>query len=240
MLKTVVQVSAGREWRSLMSLLQDPDREPTPVGDLVRFGALAGWKTELLHGGVGKICSAASCQFAISELKPDLMVMIGTCGGIDPGLGELDLLLATKTIVYDIHSAFPDANVAQIHRHSMLLPDDWDTSGLPFPVERAVLATGDGDPEFDTLDGFRQQYGAAAVDWESGALALVCSLNRIPCLVLRGVSDTLPARPEVMNQRYRKNTPLVMERLWKVLSVILGHHATLDALPGPPEALPEP
>jgi len=238
--KVVVQVSAGREWRSLRALLGEPVEEPTPVGALVKLGTLSGWTAELLYGGVGKIRSAASCQFAHSELNPDLMVMIGTCGSIDPRLIELELLLATKTIVYDIHSAVQNANTAQIRRHTSLLPDGWDTSDLPFPVSRATLATGDGDPDFSTLDEFRLEYGASAVDWESGAFAKVCRLNGVSCLILRGVSDCLPVEPEEADQGYRQNTPLVMERLWSVVSVILGRYISIDALPGPPRALPEP
>jgi adenosylhomocysteine nucleosidase len=35
----------------------------------------------------------------------------------------------------------------------------------------------------------RSQYAAVAGDWESGAIAYVAARNRIPTLILRGVTD---------------------------------------------------
>ncbi len=38
-----------------------------------------------------------------------------------------------------------------------------------------------------------QKYGAVAGDWESGAIAWVAHRNRVPVVILRGVSDLVGA-----------------------------------------------
>jgi adenosylhomocysteine nucleosidase len=39
----------------------------------------------------------------------------------------------------------------------------------------------------------REHFGAAAGDWESGAIAYVAARNGVRCLILRGVTDLVGA-----------------------------------------------
>ena len=41
-----------------------------------------------MHAGWGKVSTAGACQFAIDAFQPQLMVNLGTCGGLE-GLAEL-------------------------------------------------------------------------------------------------------------------------------------------------------
>ena len=59
----------------------------------------------------------------------------------------------------------------------------------PQPVQRSLLVSADRDiclPDIPMLIG---RYGAAAADWESGAIAWVSQRAGVRCLILRGVTD---------------------------------------------------
>jgi nucleoside phosphorylase len=62
---------------------------------------------------------------------------------------------------------------------------------------------------------------AIAADWESASIAKVCELNRMKCLILRGITD-LPKRQGGLKQDddYKKNTPIIMKDLFSILSQI--------------------
>ena len=55
-----------------------------------------------LHSGCGKVPAAAATQYAIDTWHPSLVINIGTCGGLDPALKEGGLILAERTVIYDI------------------------------------------------------------------------------------------------------------------------------------------
>ncbi|MHB9146694.1 MAG: 5'-methylthioadenosine/S-adenosylhomocysteine nucleosidase [Symbiobacteriia bacterium] len=222
----VVQVSAGLEWRSLLNLLGKGalPGETTPVGHSVEVvidtnsGPLA---ARLLHGGVGKIHSAAAAQYAICTWQPQLLALIGTCGALDPSLRELDVIVASRTIVYDIDAGMGEATAARIARFTTGLPALCEPPHLPPGTRCGTLLTADHDLTQANADQVRQRFDALAADWESGAVARVCAMNRTPCLVLRGVSDIPDADVAGQLGKYEQNTPPVMERLWRTLGSCL-------------------
>jgi nucleoside phosphorylase len=65
-------------------------------------------------GGWGKIAAAGSTQYVIDRWRPQLLVNLGTCGGFDGAIERDMVVLAIKTVVYDIVEQMghhEDANV---------------------------------------------------------------------------------------------------------------------------------
>jgi adenosylhomocysteine nucleosidase len=186
----VVLISANTEWKAIRGLLPAMRVEHSSFGEWGEpspDSELASRDVVLFHGGWGKIDAAASTQHVIDRLEPELLVNIGTCGGI---AGEVDvgqILLAEKTIVYDIHEKMfdPDESIAA---YTTDLDLDW-VKEPPANVKRSLLVSGDSDLDPGHIGMLKDKYGAVAADWESGAIAHVCKRNRVPCLILRGVSD---------------------------------------------------
>jgi adenosylhomocysteine nucleosidase len=141
-----------------------------------------------MHGGWGKIAAAASAQYAIDRWQPDLLVNLGTCGGfaglVEPG----EVILAKRTVVYDILEQMGDPDEALAH-----FATDIDLTWLggedPVPVRRTPLVSADRDLVVEEIEHLADRFGAVAGDWESGAIAWVAARHGIPCLVLRGVTD---------------------------------------------------
>jgi adenosylhomocysteine nucleosidase len=144
--------------------------------------------TIFLHGGWGKIAAAASAQYAIDRWQPGLLVNLGTCGGFAGQVDRGEIILAEKTLVYDIIEQMGDPNQAIAH-YTTEIDLSWLAEPYPQPVRRTLLVSADRDLLPVDLTLLRSRYAAVAGDWESGAIAFVAARNQIPTLILRGVTD---------------------------------------------------
>ena len=134
-----------------------------------------------------------------------------------PDLTPPDLILVTRTLVYDITCPSRKVNQAKMAALTTDLEGSWSFEGAPHSVRRGPVATGDGDPTPDQSAELRDRHGVLAVDWETGAVAKVCEWNQTSCLALRGVSDMVDADVSTQLGDYQSNTPRVMAHLWETL-----------------------
>ncbi len=117
---------------------------------------------------------------------------MGTCGGFAGQVQRGHVILAEKTIIYDIIEQMTEQEQA-IDHYSVEFDLDWLPAQLPQPVLRKTLVSADRDIIFEDIPDLIEKYGAVAADWESGAIAWVAKQNGVPCLILRGVSDLVDA-----------------------------------------------
>lgn len=183
----LVLISANSEWRAVREFLSVREVVSTPVGECFEQGGVS-----YFHGGWGKIAAAATAQYAIGRFHPDLLVNLGTCGGfagcIEPG----EIILADRTIVYDIVEQMGDSTEAIAH-YTTELDLSWLRQPYPHLVRRGLLVSADRDIVVEDIPQLQRQYGAVAADWESGAIAWVAKKNNVRCLILRGVTDVVGA-----------------------------------------------
>jgi adenosylhomocysteine nucleosidase len=183
----VILVSADAEWQAVCDMYPGEQMEPSPYGE---WFCLQEENVDLIffHGGWGKIAAAGSTQYAIDRWCPELLINFGTCGGF---AGKIDLntiVLADRTIVYDIYEQMGDPE-AHIASYITDLDLSWLGEPFPLPVRKSLLVSGDRDLHAKEISKLAQRYGAVAGDWESGAIAYVAAHNNTACLILRAVSD---------------------------------------------------
>ncbi len=184
--KIVVVVSANQEWTAVREFFPQAAVERSPFGEW--FDACLPQPVTFFQGGWGKIAAAASAQYVVDHLSPDLVVNLGTCGGVEGRVALGTVLLAERTLVYDIIEQMGDP-AAAIKYYATRLDLSWLAEGVPAGAQRALLVSADRDLVAGELSQLVERYGAIAGDWESGAIAWVCARNGVRCLILRGVSD---------------------------------------------------
>jgi adenosylhomocysteine nucleosidase len=217
-MKTVVLISANSEWRAVKQILSPVEIRSTPLGetfDLGPFDMLRATPLTYFHGGWGKISAAATAQYAINHFHPDLLVNLGTCGGFEGRIQRGTVILVTKTIVYDIVEQMSDPDEA-IRHYSTELDLSWLPKHGPSSVVRGPLVSADRDIVAEDIPRLVEKYGAAAADWESGAIAWVAHKNKIKCLILRGVTDLVSVEGgEAYGniELFHENTKKVMKTL---------------------------
>ena len=183
----VIIFSSHSEWSAARKCCKVTFVETTPFGEC--FALLQGERTIIyLQGGWGKISAAASAQYAILRWQPDLVVNLGTCGGLQGSVERGTVILAERTLVYDLIEQMGDQQVAYQY-YTTDLDLSWLQEPYPQPVQRGLLLSGDRDIVPAEVNWLQEQFAGVAADWESGAIAWVCSKNKVKCLILRGVSD---------------------------------------------------
>jgi adenosylhomocysteine nucleosidase len=190
-----VLVSATTEWRAVESYYPDAVVHASPLGSwfvLPGDGTTASASVLFFHGGWGKIAAAASTQYVIDRWHPTTIINLGTCGGFAGQIDRGTVVLANRTLVYDILEQMGDPDEAVAH-YTTEIALDWLGDDLPCPVERTLLVSADRDLVPTEIEYLETRYGAVAADWESGAIAYVAARNHVRCLILRGVSDVVGA-----------------------------------------------
>lgn len=231
----VVIISANAEWRVVRDYFPGCQVNQSPFGEWFSHElSIAPGDTGpilFVHGGWGKVAAAASTQFVIDAWQPRLIVNLGTCGGFAGEILCHDIVLAEKTIIYDIYEQMGDPQ-EHIQRYATILDTSWISEPGPVLVIRSLLVSGDRDLFPDEIPMLKTKYGAKAGDWESGSIAWVANKNNCPCMVLRGVTDLVGGDGgEAYDGNislFHRNTELVMRRLLDSLSgwllMYIEHH----------------
>jgi adenosylhomocysteine nucleosidase len=185
--KFVILISADAEWQAVRELLPGVVVDRTPYGEWFTWRNGEG-EIPVMQAGWGKTASGGAAQYAIDRWKPEVVVNLGTCGGFAGRVERGEVILAERTVVYDIIEMMGD-EADCIAERSVDIDLSWLKEPLPFAVRRSVLVSGDRDIQPGEIPMLVEKYGAVAADWESGTLAWVCARNGVKCLILRGVTD---------------------------------------------------
>ena len=213
MTSIIVLVSANQEWDAVREMFPQAVIQRSPFGEW--FDACLPQPVTFFQGGWGKIAAASSTQYAIDHFAPDLVVNLGTCGGFEGRVAAGTVLLAERTLVYDIIEQMGDPAAAVAH-YATRLDLSWLGERIPAGVQPALLVSADRDLVAGELSQLVERYDAIAGDWESGAIAWVCSRSSVRCLILRGVSDLVGSGGgEIYGQidRFADRARLVMRGL---------------------------
>ena len=187
----VVLISANFEWQAVLEILHPSELLNSPLGEFF-YHQLENHSLLFFHSGWGKTRSAAATQLVIERWNPRLIINTGTCGGLE-GFAEVgEILLITKTTIYDLIERMSDYQDA-LDYYSAELETDWIGPDLPSNTRRSTIASADQDIDFNNHKLLIETFKVPAADWESAPIAWVAQKNDTPCLILRGVSDIVKA-----------------------------------------------
>jgi adenosylhomocysteine nucleosidase len=226
----VVVVSANAEWKVVKAVYPQAAYRRSPWGEFFETTVRAAGRERavvFMHGGWGKVAAAGSTQYAIDRWKPSVVVNLGTCGGFGGDIKRFEVILAERTIIYDIREAMGDP-AAAVADYTTAIDLGWLGTTLPTEVRKTVLVSADRDLVPAELAELKARYGAVAGDWESGAIAYTCARNAQRVLILRGVSDLVTAGSggeaygnlQVFEQGTRTVMTSLLEQLPKWLAMV--------------------
>jgi adenosylhomocysteine nucleosidase len=217
-LRFAVLISANAEWKPVRGFYSRAAPEKSPYGEYF-FQDVGGQRVLFFHGGWGKIDAAGSTQYVIDRWKPEVLFNLGTCGGFAGRIGRFEVVVGERTVVYDIVEQMGDAGEA-IRDYTTAIDLSWIRGALPSGVRKGTLVSADRDVLAGDVEQLASRYGAAAADWESGAIARVAARNGKRLVILRGVTDLVSAEGgEAYGNEalFEKNTAIVMRSLLESL-----------------------
>jgi len=168
---------------------------PMPGADVPLWQARTAKGTPLafLRSGVGPEKSTARIRKAFDWIDPDLMLIAGYAGALDPGLKIGDLVAVTRATTFGLNKKHPDWNHVEAGESFDLTHADAlmaaGTAGLSI-FKGSILSSRHvlGNPEHKNL--LFRRFQASVVDMETAFLVREATARKIPVSALRVISDT--------------------------------------------------
>ena len=166
-------------------------------------GKINNKKVIVVKCGIGKVNAARTTQVLIDNFKISKIINIGAAGGINPELKIQDIVIGDRLVQYDFDiSASGDYEKGEITDVGKYMVSDSELINIcksvlekriqnDVKVVIGTIATADyfcSDPEI--AENTRKEFKADCIDMVGAAIAQVCYLDKIPFLVIRGISDT--------------------------------------------------
>ncbi|MBN2678420.1 MAG: 5'-methylthioadenosine/S-adenosylhomocysteine nucleosidase [Anaerolineaceae bacterium] len=213
--KVAVVLSADYEWQTWCSLQPEYLSSITPYGGCFEH-FIETVPVLSIQGGWGKVSASASTQWIIDHYDPDLIINLGTCGGLDGQIERQTIVLVERTYQYDIQEQMTDPEDAR-RFYSCEMDLTWlGNRSLPTGVIRGTMFSADRDILPSDVEYLIGQHAALVADWESGAIAWVAKQNQKPLIILRGVSDIVNSSGGESYGKinvFQENTRKIMEQL---------------------------
>lgn len=220
------------EHEQVVRLLSDKKEYVAPPFHFIE-GEVAGNCLVLMQCGIGKVNAAAGAVELINRFQPDCIISTGVAGGIDSCLKVMDVVVSNRIVYHDVWCGEGN-EYGQVQGLPTYFTGN-DTLlqcslGLTPEVEEMQIHAGlicSGDKfitDCTELNYIKERFPEGlAVDMESGAIAQVCHLYRVPFISFRIISDT-PGTDEHW-QQYSNFWQTIAERSFGIT------HQFLNALP---------
>jgi len=152
--------------------------------------------------GIGKVMSSLNTQYLIDNYKIDRIIFSGIAGSINPNLNIGDLVVAIKSIQYDLDvrpfhklGTQPDTKISYIESDTALneLALSFDPKNhsefKDNKVIEGIIGTGDIFVKDKSANPNIKELNCDCVEMEGGAVAFVAYINKIPFTLIRVISD---------------------------------------------------
>lgn len=183
------------------------------------------YKLIIVNCGAGEIAAASGTQFLISEYNVDLVVNFGVVGGLTEAMSTTKVCIVEQVVHYDFDTSSVD-NV-EVGRY-LQYPDIYIPT-TPELIEKAMnlypqlvpVVCASGDKFIADEDMRRQinkQFDADICEMEAAGIVLTCNRNKIPCLLIKIVSDSICGGYEEFIETKDMAAEVCLEIVDKVLS----------------------
>jgi adenosylhomocysteine nucleosidase len=216
-------------------------KERTVQGVRFTTGRLNNRRVVLAHSGMGKVNAAMAATLLVKQFQPTHLLFTGIAGGLNPDLRPGDVVIGAKTAYYDYGEWTPegfrvgrtvdpftgklnplffaaDADLLAVAEKAALdltLAPVKTATGERIPrVVTGVIVTGDAFVASPAKkDALRIEFTADATEMEGAAVAQICGQWRVPCLILRSLSDDAGAQAKEDERLFEKTAAQNAARL---------------------------
>ena len=192
-MKIGIIVAMHKELELLLPLLQNSE-ESRMGGCEFHRGKVGRHDVIAMQCGIGKVNAAIGTLTLVNSFLPDFVINSGVAGGADQSISVMDVVAGARVAYPDVWCG-PESELGQVQ--GLPLYFEGAKRLLDLVPDREGIHKGlicSGDQFIDTLGAVSRIKGnfpeALAVDMESGAIAQVCHLNKVPFLAMRVISDS--------------------------------------------------
>lgn len=179
-------------------------------------GKINNRKVVLVEAGVGKVNAARVTQIIIDKFKIKQIINVGSAGTVNDELEIGDIVIGKKLIQHDFDiTAFghPKGYISNIGRYveidkklyTIIQSKISKIAKDKFKIKIGTIVSGDiFCTDIKMKNKIREKFDADAVEMEGAAIAPVCKLDNVPCLVIRSISDNPNGKNQITFDEYLK------------------------------------
>lgn len=184
---------------TIKELMQDA--ETKKIFDLeFIIGKINSKEAILVKCGVGKVNSARTTQILIDNFDIEYVINVGTAGGLNNDIEIGDIVIAEKLVQHDFDitagrhekgyipntGKYFECDKKLIKRSKEVI----NSLNENFKAVVGLIATGDiFVQDINVKNRIKEEFDADCVEMEGAAIAQVCTLDKIPFIVIRAISD---------------------------------------------------
>ena len=151
----------------------------------------------LVRCGVGKVNASRSTQILTDNFKLECIINLGSAGSLNNDLNIGDIVIAKNLVQHDFDVTAFGRDKGYIPETGMFF--ECDNTLLQkcasikinnINISTGIIASGDiFCTDVKMKENIYKKFNADCVEMEGAAIAQVCSLNNIPFIVVRSISD---------------------------------------------------
>lgn len=193
-------------------------------------GEMEGKSVVLCKSGVGKVNAAVTTQILIDQFQVDRVIFTGVAGALHPDLNIGDIVVSTDCVQHDI-----DVTPLGFVPGQIPFTEQWIWKADEQLMEMAIeagkeLAAGvqvmsgrilSGDQfvaSREKVQWLYEQFDARCTEMEGASVGQVCSMNQVPFVVVRSMSDKADGSAHV---NFTEFTKLASERSYAIVRSML-------------------
>lgn len=151
----------------------------------------------LVKCGVGKVNAARTTQILTDEFNLKSIINVGSAGGLNNNLEIGDIVIGKELVQHDFditpfgHEKGYITETGRFFKCDKDLIDTFKNVKIEgIKIITGVIASGDiFCIDTQMKEKIKEKFNADCCEMEGAAIAQVCYLNKIPCLVIRAISD---------------------------------------------------
>lgn len=163
------------------------------------LGTLHGKSVAAARCGIGKVFAAICTQTMILSFEPAVIINAGVAGALSKDLTIGEIVIAKDAVQHDMDTTGLGDEPGLISGLDIVkIPTDEKVTavlesvvrGLGIKYEVGTIAT--GDIFVNTKEKKRsivELFGASACEMEGASVVQTCYVNKVPCSILRAISD---------------------------------------------------
>jgi len=170
-------------------------------------GYIEGKELVVVCCGIGKVNAATVATTLLHKFECTSLINIGVAGGVGAGIKIGDIVLSSRCVQFDVvvdntnggalgivdkfESAYIECDQALVSKIEKTI------QGMNIACRIGVVATSDKFiADSKVLKDLTAKFAPQAVEMESGAIAQVCALYKVPFCTIRTISDTADEHAE--------------------------------------------
>lgn len=175
-------------------------------GNVFYHIAYKGAEIYVAYSKIGKVHSAITASTMILRFGCEKVIFCGVAGGLQEDLAVGDLLLGSKLCQHDVDISAFGHPLGFIPESRVFIETDENLNAIARQValesnitlKEGIIASGDAFIHSkEKKQWIIENFGAAAVEMEGASVAVVCDSFKVPCCILRSISDSADGTADV-------------------------------------------